>query len=73
MKAIILAAGKGTRLRPLTETTPKPLLKIANKPILEYNLDALSGLITEALIVVGYKKEMIMEYFGTSYKKIKIT
>jgi len=73
MKAIILAAGKGTRLKPLTETVPKPLLRIANKPILEYNLDALQNLVDEVLIVVGYKKEQIIEYFGTSFKGIKIT
>ena len=73
MKAIILAAGKGTRLLPLTETKPKPLLKVANKPILEYNLEALHSLVSEAIIVVGYKKEQIMEYFGTSYKRMKIT
>ncbi len=73
MKAIILAAGKGTRLLPLTETKPKPLLKVANKPILEYTLEALHGLVDEVLIVVSYKKEKIMEYFGTSYKNMKIT
>ncbi len=73
MKAIILAAGKGTRLKPLTETSPKPLLRIANKPILEYNLNALRDLVDEVLIIVGYKKEKIMEYFGNSYKDIKIT
>ncbi len=72
MKAIILAAGKGTRLLPLTETKPKPMLKIANKTILEYDLDALHGLVSEIIIVVGYKKELIMKYFGTNYKGIKI-
>jgi len=73
MKAIILAAGKGTRLLPLTETKPKPLLKVANKPILEYNLEALHGLVNEVFVVVGYKKEQIMEYFGTKYRGMKIT
>jgi len=73
VKAIILAAGKGTRMMPLTQKRPKPLLKIANKPILEYDLDALHGLVDEVLIVVGYKKEMIMKYFGTKYKGMKIT
>jgi len=73
MKAIILAAGKGTRLIPLTETKPKPMLRIANKPILEYNLEALHRLVDEVFIIVGYKKEKIMEYFGNSYKGIKIT
>jgi len=73
MKAVILAAGEGKRLRPFTETMPKVMLSVANKPILEHVFDALknSG-ITEAILVVGYKKEVIMDYFK-DYKKIKIT
>ncbi|UCH71930.1 MAG: NTP transferase domain-containing protein [Thermoplasmatales archaeon] len=73
MKAVILAAGEGKRLRPFTETIPKVMLPIANKPILEYVVDAVkkSG-ITEIIIVVGYKKEVIMEYFK-DYKSAKIT
>ena len=57
MKAVILAAGEGKRLRPYTETIPKVMLPVANKPILEYVVDAVkkSG-ITEIIIVVGYKK-----------------
>jgi len=73
MKAVILAAGEGKRLRPFTETMPKVMLPVANKPILEHVFDALkdSG-ITEIILVVGYKKEVIMDYFK-DYKKIKIT
>jgi UDP-N-acetylglucosamine diphosphorylase/glucosamine-1-phosphate N-acetyltransferase len=72
-KAVILAAGEGKRLRPFTETMPKVMLPVANKPILEYVLDAVkkSG-IEEVLLVVGYKKEVIMEYFK-DYRDIKIT
>ncbi len=62
MQGIILAAGKSTRTYPLTATRPKPLLKIANKTILEYNLDALNGLVNEVIIVVGYRKEMIISF-----------
>ena len=64
MKAVILAAGEGKRLRPLTETMPKVMLPVANKPVLEYVFDAVrnSG-ISEIIVVVGYKKEVIMEYF----------
>ena len=72
MKAVILAAGEGRRLRPFTETMPKVMIPIANKPVLEYVFDSLkkSG-ISEIILVVGYKKEVIMEYFK-NYKKIKI-
>lgn len=72
-KAVVLAAGEGKRLRPFTETMPKVMLPVANKPLLEYVFDATrkSG-INEIIVVVGYKKEVIMEYFK-EYKNIKIT
>ncbi|HVQ01203.1 MAG TPA: bifunctional sugar-1-phosphate nucleotidylyltransferase/acetyltransferase [Candidatus Thermoplasmatota archaeon] len=72
-KAVILAAGEGKRLRPFTETMPKVMLPVANKPILEYVLNAVkkSG-IEEVFLVVGYKKEVIMEYFE-DYKGVTIT
>jgi len=73
MKAVILAAGEGKRLRPFTETMPKVMLPVANKPILEYVFDAVKNCgIDEIIVVVGYKKEVIMEYFK-NYKDIKIT
>ncbi len=73
MKAIILAAGEGKRLRPFTETMPKVMLPVANKPILEHVFDALKKAgIVEIILVVGYKKEVIMDYFK-DYKNIKIT
>jgi len=73
MKAVILAAGEGKRLRPFTETMPKVMLPVANKPVLEYVFDAVkkSG-IDEIVVVVGYKKEVIMDYFD-EYKDVKIT
>jgi len=72
MQAVILAAGKSTRTYPLTLTRPKPLLKAANKTLLEHNLDNLDGIANEAVIVVGYKKDMIKKYIGKKYKGIKI-
>ena len=72
MQAVILAAGKSTRTYPLTLTRPKPLLKVANKTLLEISLDNLSGIVEEAIIVVGYKKEMITKKFGNEYKSIKL-
>lgn len=72
MQAVILAAGKGTRIYPFSSEKPKPLIEIANKPVLEHNLDQMLGLIDEVIIVVGYKKDMIMERIGNHYHNIKI-
>ncbi len=73
MQAVIVAAGKSTRTFPLTLTRPKPLLKVANKTLLEHNLDQLEGLVDEVIIVVGYMKEQIMKQFGMRYGKLKLT
>ena len=72
MQAVIMAAGKSTRAYPLTLTKPKPLLKVANKAILEHNLDNLIGIADEAIIIVGYKKNLIKRFIGNKYKNIKI-
>jgi glucose-1-phosphate thymidylyltransferase len=73
MKAVILAAGEGKRLRPFTETMPKVMLPVCNKPVLEHVFDAVKNTgIDEIILVVGYKKEVIMDYFK-DYKKLKIT
>ncbi|MDX2469181.1 MAG: sugar phosphate nucleotidyltransferase [SAR324 cluster bacterium] len=67
MKAMIFAAGFGTRLRPLTLTTPKPLVKIAGQPILGWILDYLSGHgVDEAIINTHYLSEQL-EAFAASY------
>lgn len=73
MQAVILAAGKSTRTYPLTLTKPKPLLKVANRTIIEHNLEGLNGLVDETIIVVGYKAEMIKKYLGGKFGKIKIS
>jgi len=73
MKAIILAAWEWTRLRPLTYTTPKPLLKIFWKTILEHNLENIYDYVDEIIIVVKYKKEKIIETMWENYKWVKIT
>ena len=72
MQAVILAAGKSTRTYPLTLTKPKPLLKAANKTLLEHNMDNLNGIVGEAIIIVGYKKNLIKKYIGNRYKNIKV-
>jgi mannose-1-phosphate guanylyltransferase len=73
MKAVILAAGEGKRMLPLTLVTPKPMLRIAGKPILERIIDALPFEITELIIVIGYKSELIENYFGDLYEGKLIT
>jgi bifunctional UDP-N-acetylglucosamine pyrophosphorylase/glucosamine-1-phosphate N-acetyltransferase len=72
IQAVIMAAGKSTRTWPLTLTKPKPLLKVMNKEIIKHNLDALQGLVSEVIIIVGFKKEMIIEEIGHKYGKLKI-
>ena len=72
MQAVILAAGKSTRTYPLTLAKPKPLLKVANKTLLEHNLDSLKGVVDEVVIVVGYKKELIKKHIGNKYKNIRV-
>lgn len=63
-KALILAGGKGTRMLPLTATTPKPMLKVQGKPLLEHNIDFLKRFgVQEIIISIGYLKEQIIDYF----------
>lgn len=65
MKAVVLAAGKGERLMPLTENRPKHLLPIGGKPLLEWILEGLVGAgVDEALLVTHYMEEQIKGYFG---------
>lgn len=73
MQAIILAAGSGTRLVPLTITTSKSILEIADTSILEHNLDQLQGFIEEVFVVVNGSTNLIKEKIGNKHKKIKIS
>lgn len=69
MKAIILAGGLGTRLRPLTDKTPKPLLPIRGKPIIEHAIDNFrKHNIKDIILSIGYKADTIKEYFGNGEK-----
>ena len=69
LKACILAAGKGTRLVPLTETRPKPIIPIAGKPLLQHTIEILrENKIDDILIIDGYLKEQIQEYFKNGKK-----
>ncbi|MGY5144134.1 MAG: nucleotidyltransferase family protein [Candidatus Nitrosopumilus sp. bin_32a] len=73
MKAIILAGGRGKRLRPITDYVPKPLVPIKNIPIIEWQLKYLKKFgIDEVIICTGYKQEMIEDYINTKKIGIKI-
>jgi glucose-1-phosphate thymidylyltransferase len=74
MKAVVLAAGKGTRLRPLTEDRPKALVEVDGRPILSHCLEQLAALgAEEFVIVVGYHAEMIIDRYGDSFRGVPIT
>jgi NDP-sugar pyrophosphorylase family protein len=65
MYALILAGGRGERLRPLTDTIPKPMISVAGKPILFHQLKWLrSGGVTDVIFLVGHLSECIRDYFG---------
>jgi NDP-sugar pyrophosphorylase family protein len=69
MKAVVLAAGEGMRLRPLTASEPKVMIPIANRPILEYVVDSLvKNDVHDIIMVVGYRKERIMSHFEDGKK-----
>lgn len=73
MKAIILAAGKGTRLQPITLETPKAMVEVFWKPLLQHNMERLLPYVEEFIIVVKYKKEKIIKYFGDEFQWKKVT
>ncbi len=73
MQAVFLAAGRGTRMGEMTEKTPKPLLEVAGKTLLEHKFDALPDQVDEIILVIGYLGEMMRAKFGDSYKGKKIT
>jgi UDP-N-acetylglucosamine diphosphorylase/glucosamine-1-phosphate N-acetyltransferase len=74
MQAVILAAGDSTRTRPLTVTKPKPLLPVANKPLLGHLLDMLSSKsIKDIAVIIGHHKEKIEQYVREKYSHLNIT
>jgi NDP-sugar pyrophosphorylase family protein len=72
MQVVILAAGEGTRLRPLTYETPKPLLPVAGKPILQHTLEQLKGIASEVILVIGYLGDKILKHFGERFEDIRL-
>ena len=73
MKAIILAAGAGKRMLPLTLERPKPLIPLLGKPLIEYTLEAIPDAVDDVVIVVGYKGDMIRAHLGESFLGKHIT
>jgi glucose-1-phosphate thymidylyltransferase len=72
MKVVMPLAGKGTRLRPHTHVTPKPLLKVGDKPVLAYILDELRELgVNEAVCITGHLKERVEEFMAREYPDFK--
>jgi glucose-1-phosphate thymidylyltransferase len=68
MQVIIPLAGKGTRLRPHTHLVPKPLIKVAGRPVMDWVMDRLEGLdITELIFITGHLKEQVEEYVRAHY------
>ena len=69
MQAVILAAGEGTRMRPLTVNTPKPMLPVADRPLVAHTADtAIAAGADELIFVIGYEADAVREYFGDSYR-----
>jgi glucose-1-phosphate thymidylyltransferase len=74
MQAVVLAAGKGTRLEPLTDDKPKPLVEVNGRPLIEDVFDNLIEIgVDEFVVVVGYKKEKIIERYEDEYRGVPIT
>ena len=74
MKGLILSAGMGTRLHPLTRTQPKCMVHVAGRPMMEYQLDSLrSAGVAKCTIVVGYMADSVRGYFGSDYRGVVLS
>src|SRR5690606_20313057 len=68
--AVLMAGGRGQRLSPLTDNTPKPLLKIGNKPVIEYNIDRLIDFGVENIYLsINYLGQQLKDYYGDGSSK----
>jgi len=73
MQTVILAAGRGTRMQPLTDSRPKPMLPVADRPLVAHTADAaVDAGASELILVVGYKGELIRDYFGDRYRGVPV-
>jgi UDP-N-acetylglucosamine diphosphorylase/glucosamine-1-phosphate N-acetyltransferase len=74
MQTVILAAGQGTRMRPLTESLPKPMLPVADRPLVAHTADAaVEAGASELLVVVGYEADDVRAFFGDEYRGVPVT
>lgn len=74
VQAVVPAAGKGTRLRPLTERRPKALVEVGGKPILAHCFEQLLDLpITDVVVIVGYRGEEIVDRYGKTFRDLSLT
>ncbi len=74
MQTVLLAAGEGTRMRPLTHSTPKPMLPVADRPLCAHTADAAVAAGTDELVlVVGYQGEAVRSHFGESYRGVPVS
>ncbi len=73
MQVVILAAGKGTRIRPLSSARPKPMLPVADRPLVAHTVDAaIDAGALEVVLVVGYEADTVRDYFGSRYRGIPV-
>jgi bifunctional UDP-N-acetylglucosamine pyrophosphorylase/glucosamine-1-phosphate N-acetyltransferase len=73
MQTVVLAAGEGTRMRPLTARRPKPMLPVAGRPMLEHVLDAaVDAGASRLVLVVGYHDDAVREHVGESYREVPV-
>jgi len=74
MQTVLLAAGEGTRMRPLTTHTPKPMLPVADRPLCAHTADAAIEAGTDELVfVIGYEADAVREYFGAEYRGVPVS
>ncbi len=68
MKVIVPLAGKGTRLLPLTKRVPKPLVRVAGRPVMDYVMDTVKGFsIDELIVITGHLKDVVERYIVEHY------
>jgi bifunctional UDP-N-acetylglucosamine pyrophosphorylase/glucosamine-1-phosphate N-acetyltransferase len=73
MQAVLLAAGEGTRMRPLTASLPKPMLPVADRPLVAHTADAaVEAGVDELVMVVGYEADAVREYFDSEYRGVPV-